>query len=244
MSIITHRFKGDSLSYDEMDDNLDLLNDGGRLNDVLYYSAGTYVYTKPEELKFIIVRMVGGGGGGAGCPATGTSQQAVGGPGGGAGYTEKKILAADLAASETVTVGAGGAGGVGAEIGDTGGTSSFGTHCSATGGTGGGTQTAQSSTLNIQANSGAAGYGTGGNLNMYGEKGPRATLISTLGLFLPTGAAPVFGATTIASSVNGNGSGGAGRGSGGTGGQNSGPSQPARTGGNGSGGIMIIEEYF
>jgi Glycine-rich domain len=94
-------------------------------------------WTKLGSLLYVQVQLVGGGGGSGGNPATNASSQACSAGGGGGGYVSMIIQAADLLASETVTVGAGGAAGNGNNPGGTGGTSSFGSHCSATGGSGG-----------------------------------------------------------------------------------------------------------
>lgn len=118
----------------------------GRLLNTNYYPAnGTYTKATNNP-GYIIVEMVGGGGGGGNAAATGG--------GGGGGYTRKKILASALAASETVTIGLAGT------IAGTGGTSSFGTFCSASGGTAGSNQFG-----------GVGGIGSSGDLNIKGAGG-------------------------------------------------------------------------
>lgn len=107
----------------------------GELRSVQYYtSSGSHTWTKPTGLKRVRVYVTGGGGGGRGNISNG-------GTGGGGGGTAIKVIeAASLGSTETVTVGAAGAAGnntnAGVNAGD-GGTSSFGSHCSATGGSGG-----------------------------------------------------------------------------------------------------------
>jgi hypothetical protein len=69
----------------------------------IYTSDDTW--NKPANLDFVVVEVVGAGGGSGGCPATGAGEQ-VASAGGGAGATAiKKIAAASLGATETVTVG-------------------------------------------------------------------------------------------------------------------------------------------
>jgi hypothetical protein len=99
--------------------------------------------------SFVKVRVVGGSGG------HGNSTSAAGG--GGGGGSEKTIPDADLASGETVT--SGGAGFITTNAG----TSSFGSHCSATGGT----------SLNTTGPS-DGGVGTGGDLNITGQRGVNA----------------------------------------------------------------------
>src|SRR5690606_1045796 len=79
---------------------------------VYFTSSGTFDKGDYPGLKAIMVEMVGGGGGAGGSAATGANQTAAA-PGGGAGaYARSFILESDLASSEAVTVGTGGAGGV------------------------------------------------------------------------------------------------------------------------------------
>lgn len=81
-------------------------------------------------LKYIIVEVLGGGGGG--CYDSAVNN--IGGGGGGGGYCRALIPVGDLSATETITIGAGGA--AGTTAGTSGGTSSFGAHATATGGAG------------------------------------------------------------------------------------------------------------
>jgi len=121
------------------------LSTSGLLINTNYYTSSS-TYTKAtNNPTYIIVEMVGGGGGGG--------NGFIGG-GGGGGYARKKILASALSASETVTVGTGGA------IGVAGVTSSFGSFCSASGG----------STTTV-APGGAGGIGSNGDLNIRGQGG-------------------------------------------------------------------------
>jgi Glycine-rich domain len=102
---------------------------GGAAGDIQTFdSSGTW--TKPSTGTIAMLECWGGGGGryaGAG----------YGGGGGGGGYNSKWIALSSLGATETVTVGAGGAGRSSDTAGGTGGTSSFGTQLYAYGGGGG-----------------------------------------------------------------------------------------------------------
>lgn len=197
-------------------------------------------WTKPANLKFVIVEVQGGGGGGGGASATGSGQFAIGVGGAGGAYCRKKILAADLAASETVTVGVGGTAGAAPGNGGTGGTSSFGTHCSADGGGGGnngGNAAANEAGLLLVGLSGASiPTATGGDINVNGGQGA----------FSAGGAAggSYGGASRIGGSL-GNGFPGLVYGGGGSAGVNRDPSiGTARSGGAGAAGIVIVHEYF
>ena len=113
-----------------------------------FSSSGTW--TKPAGLSYIIVEIIGGGGNGG----NGNSGSDSGSGGGAGGYSKKIIEAADLAATETVTVGAAGN------------TSSFTidsvTGFQATGGTNG---------TSGGDKGGEGGVGSGGDLNFYGGEG-------------------------------------------------------------------------
>lgn len=112
----------------------------------VFTASGTW--TKPVGLPDdaeVFVEAWGAGGGGG---DSGASIRSAGG--GGGSYVCRKFRAGDLASSETVTVGAGGAKGTNGTAGATGGSSSFGTHLTAYGGGGG------------YANSATGGGGGGG----------------------------------------------------------------------------------
>lgn len=124
---------------------------------VVFTSSGTW--TKDAGLKYIIVEGVGGGSG----------NDTDGEDGGSAGgYFKKLILAADLGATETVTIGAGG---LAQGTPTNGGATSFGAHCTGNGGTAGGAGgTATGGDLNIQGQQGESGSsGTGGNYAIGGS---------------------------------------------------------------------------
>ena len=120
-------------------------------------AGGTYTWTKPANCTKVLVYVTGGGGG---CRC---NDNAYRGAGGGGGGTAIKFIDVTNVSSVTVTVGGGGSYARGGGKGGTGGTSSFGTYCSATGGTGGQTDSPYEG--------GKGGYATGGDINIPGGSG-------------------------------------------------------------------------
>lgn len=123
----------------------------GLKNFVVFSTAGVSTWTVPDELKSgrkAKVTVIGAGGSGG---------RSGGGGGGGGGGKAVKLV--DLTGIESVpiTVGAGGAkaaAGTTSIPGNSGGSSSFGTFCSATGGSGGG-----------NVSGGSSGIGVNGDIN-------------------------------------------------------------------------------
>lgn len=201
----------------------------GRLvNTRVFTSSGTY--TPTPGTKRIRVTITGGGGGGGGCKAI-SNNETFFGAGGGAGGTviTTLILTKD---SYPVTIGAGGAGGVSATNGLKGGDSSFGSVI-APGGEGGGkagiTNTnggngGVPSTGGINIIGGNGGDGQSGNIGVSGE-----------------GGTSYWGGGGRAGA--GGGVSGKAYGSGGGGAYDAGYSGTSMTGGKGSAGICIIEEF-
>ena len=207
----------------------------------LFTSSGTW--TKPSGCRFIKVTCVGGGGAGGGATAA-ASQLAVGFAGsGGAGCI--KWLNATSLTSETVTIGAAGSGGSGA--GGSGGASSFGSHCSAGGGLGG-----TASWLSSGTSAGAwSCYGvaqataTGGDVNRNGASPPGAmTRTSGTSGSSAGGAEGPFGLGAGGPPRGPGTSGDAATGFGAGGGAGCANSATNRTGGNGSQGVVIVEEFY
>jgi hypothetical protein len=190
---------------------------------VVFTGSGTW--TKDTGLQYIIVEVIGGGGNGS------TRTTAGAGGGGGAGaYSKKVLLASEVDATETVTVGA------------VAGTSSFtnnGTTVQSTGGT---------SVASNTVTGGAGGTATGGEVNISGQAGGIGQTVASTELggdgassqlgtggispqAVPTGSGTSY--SGIAATGYGAGGSGSVRGSSGT-----------PTGGAGSAGIVIVTEYY
>lgn len=100
------------------------LNGGALLNIQTFLSSGTY--TPTTGMAFVIHEVLSGGGGGGGCPTTGSNQQAVAGGGQGGNWGRGVLTAAQIGASQVITVGGAGSGGAGSSNGFAGGNSSIG----------------------------------------------------------------------------------------------------------------------
>lgn len=172
-------------------------------------------WTMPEGAKAVHVIAVGGGaGGGSGRRGAAGTVRCGGGGGGGGGLSFRTIPAAVLSATETVTVGTGGAGGTAITANDTdgnagtgGGLTTFGTHVKAftTSGGGGGTATAGtaggSGAGQFAGAAGAAASGSGG----VGGTGPNTSGVGGGGAGggITSGDSPsAGGAGSLAVSVN------------------------------------------
>lgn len=193
------------------------------------------IWTKPANLKYIVVEMVGGGGGGSG---TGGSRGNIGSGGGAGGYSKKIISSSLLGLTENITVGIGGSGG--ASIGNPGlnGTnSSFSNYCSATGGSGG-----LPPSSNGQGGNG--GLGIDGDINITGKGGSSGASIGNTGIGVGGGSGgnSYFGGGAPGSGLDSDGITSNNYGGGGSGGSYINTSR--KNGGNGSGGIVIITEYY
>ncbi|OAM77688.1 glycine-rich domain-containing protein [Devosia elaeis] len=202
----------------------------------VFTSSGTW--TKPAGCAAVRVRVVGAGGGGGGVTG-GASQAAAAGGGGGGGYAEKWITSA-LGATETVTIGAAGTGGAaGANNGNAGGATSFGAHVIANGGGGGTAMTAGTSATTGAP--GAGGAGSGGDLNVPGSPGDRGIRSSDSVIVGARGGDSQLG---YGAQNQGNNAGSNGTGYGAGGGGAATISDTNRAGGNGTAGVVIVEEYY
>lgn len=192
----------------------------------VFTSSTTYNKTGGAVVALAIV--IGAGGGAAGVnSATGAGSNGAGG----GGCSIKRIDLTGIS-SETVTVGTGGtAGGTAPTAGSNGGTSSFGSHCSATGGSGTG--------ISGSSEAGAAGVGSGGDINLKGGGGEHSNAGSTGG---HGGNAPFGGGGGRGFSV-GSSNGEAGGNYGGGGGGAYDLSGFGRSGGAGADGIVYVLEF-
>jgi len=125
--------------------------DGIIIGKQVFTASGTY--TPTAGMECCIIECVGGGGGGNGKTGSGGVLMTAAG-GGSGGYSRKLATAADIGASQVVTIGAGGAGGsyVGDAPGAGGGDTSVGTLCIAKGAT-------SSSSWHLGGNGGPPGTG-------------------------------------------------------------------------------------
>jgi hypothetical protein len=231
---------------DASDVNEFLVNNGYQILETLYLTSST-TFTKATYplLRAIKVTAIGAGGGGAGAPTTGAGQVAFGGGGGGGGAAESFILANDLGASETVTIGAGGAGGAaGQNNGSAGGSTSFGTVCSADGGGFGSSMAAASVPVAGGAN-GGGGEATVGDLLIRGGDGGRTVGFSAAVNYIrsPGGPSGKFTQANVFLTSTGNGVTGKNPGSGGGGSGNLQNVATARSGADGENGLVILELY-
>lgn len=160
---------------DAVDADVQALSDGYRLAAIVHFtSSGTFTKGSYAGIKAVEVEVIGGGGGSGFAATTNSSQISFGRGGAGGAYAHGFILAAALASSETVTVGAGGtAGSSGTPDGGNGGDSSFGTLVTAGGGQGGNDATASNvSTGNsFLRNAGGSPGGSAFDIGVPGEGG-------------------------------------------------------------------------
>lgn len=174
--------------------------------------TSSFTWAKPANLKYLVIEVVGGGGSGGG-GSGGTSNNGGGGCGG--GYAKEVLFPQEVGATETVTVGAGGAGSTSFGGGNQGGTSSFGSYLSATGGGGG--QGGSSGGLGCTT----PGSGSGGDVNLSGGQGTNSGSIQ--------GRVGIGGVSVLGSAAGGGSNGGASN---------------AVDSSAGAAGMVIITEYY
>ena len=217
----------------------------GELRSVQVFTAdGTY--TKPAGLVRAMVEVVSAGGGSGGCGATAANSVSSSGGGGGGGYSRELLEASAIGATETVTIGAGGiAGASGNNAGGAGGTTSFGALLSATGGSAGGGAGATPDDRNGGAG-GGEGVGSGGDIDGTGTPGGNGLSLGIVGVAIGgKGGSSIAGGggRDVASSSSSVGDPGGNYGAGASGAA-LGFSQSAGAGSAGTGGLIIVMEYF
>jgi hypothetical protein len=172
--------------------------------------SSTGNFTVPAGVTAVDVELWGGGSG-----SWASVSGSPGGGGSGGGYARKRVTGLTPLGTVAVTVGAAGAGGTTGPLAPTaGGTTSFGSYCSASGGSINGNDT-----TSVPPFGNKGGVGSGGDLNLYGSDGGNAT-----GYYggMGGGAAHGSGINATANGVGiagyapGGGASGAGTGSGGT----------------------------
>jgi hypothetical protein len=246
----------DTITTENLDPALEtLINNSaasGRLLARLAFTvSGSFTKATYPTAERIDVQCVGGGGGGGACQATGAGEESMGSFGGAGAWASRSIDVATLSASETVTVGAGGAAGGFPGAAGTGGASSFAAgeayQVVAPGGEGGNAMSAGIGFTSSTGGDGGANSGTDGDLTSGGNAGENATRVNEAGTarIIPQGTSGdgFFGGAVRAPTPGLSGINGDGYGSGASGGRN-GPSNGSnRPGGTGSGGIVIVEVY-
>lgn len=210
-----------------------------------YTSTGANTHTKDWDALYAVVAVQAAGGSGGGAQGTGGGQYSAGSGGGGGGYSKKKIDAASYAATETATVGAGGATATAGGNGNAGGSSSFGSHCTATGGSAG-ASIAPIASDTFSGTAPAGGVGSGGDVNVYGDNGePGFVSGSSTAVKGGSGGASYFSGSVKENVITGQSNGTAGRVyGGGSSGAANGASQGAATGAAGANGIVIVTEFY
>lgn len=211
------------------------------LNIQTFEASGTYTPT-PGMARCKVTSTGGGGGGGAADANDGSSAAAAGG--GGAGGTCIEVFsAADVGASQTVTIGAGGAGGVASTgaTGTSGGNTTFGSLHTATGGAGG---TGIQTTSGAAVSGGLGGLPTGGLINVAGGDGSSGTTDGVNIALGGHGGASIWGGGGLGAVTSTTGAGTAARAFGAGGGGAAAVNSNEAAGGAGKGGIVVVEEYF
>ena len=210
----------------------------GGLHSFQIFTSGTAAtYTRPSNVKSILIEVVGAGGGGGGSTG-GAGTSSFGGPGGAGGYA--RLFVASASSTYTYTVGAGGAGGTaGNNVGSTGGTTTFSaSSLQATGGAGGNGSASSAAPQNVIG--GAGGVGSNGDINIAGNMGSWSAVIVSGSVGIPgSGGGGYFGGS-VATTGLGAGQAGKGFGSGGGGGLST---TTSFAGGAGAGGLIIVWEF-
>lgn len=214
----------------------------GRFLGTSVLTSASANFTTQASTVTIRIRGVAGGGGGAGCTSV-AAAAAAGGGGGGGGYIEKTVTVTPNTAY-AYTCGAAGAGASGA-LGGNGVDSTFvvgATTYTAKGGTGAPVATALTTPSSYKGGLGGT-VSTNGDLNSSGEPGHNGHITVTA---TPTGASGAGGSSPFGAgggpiSAVGNGLNAIGFGGGG-GGSMTGASA-VRTGGNGSAGCWVVDEF-
>lgn len=199
-------------------------------------------FTTSAATNTLRVRMVGAGGGGGGATSNASNISAAGG-GASGGYAEKTFTVTPSTAY-TYQIGAGGPGGInGANAGNNGTNTFFvvgATNVVANGGPGG--AAAPAAGANVLRQGGALpAQSTSGDLNAAGETGGFGYSITTTTALSGCGGSSLFGGGGLATNANGNGAAAVNFGSGGAGALTVGAANA--TGGLGSIGVIIVDEF-
>jgi hypothetical protein len=207
---------------------------------VTAFTAGG-TYTKDAKAKFVFVQVQGGGGGGGGAKASSGANQGIGGLGSPGAYAEAWFTAANVSATETITVGAAGSAGSSSPTdGGDGGQSSFGTKVVAPGGSGGaGANSTGGAVTGANGAPASAPSFTGTSFGRLLHIG--ATSTNQSGFLRPDNSHFGISGTQV-SAGSGAGTAGSGYGAAGGGGRYS--NNGSNAGGAGGAGVVIITEIF
>lgn len=209
----------------------------------VYLESGSGTYNPPAAVSQLKVEVQGAGGGGAGVPSTSASQGAASGSGGSGGYSQ--ITISNPSASYTYDIGIAGTGGSAGQNGGNDGTATTFTDgvsvniiCNP--GTGGVSMAATATSGS--AGGGVGGTATGGDFNVNGVRGGTGFITDGDRAELSNGGNSYLGLGATGR-ISANGTDASGYGAGGSGANNN-ANNGAKPGGNGSGGIIIIEEIY
>lgn len=209
-------------------------------------TVGASSYIPTPGMLFVDVEGVGGGGAGGGAVNPTAGNVALGAPGASGSYGRSIYTAAQIGASQAVTVGAGGIG-VSSTTGGVGGTTSLGALLTLPGGSGGLSSAAGGVVTPslLGGNTGtSAPTGTNLNANTGFPGGPSiAMAATTVGSYGGQGGGNLLGIPTPFAGANTAGNPGTGYGTGGSGLCILNGSGPAN-GPNGAAGVLIIREYI
>lgn len=206
--------------------------------------TSTQTWSQTTDARYYEIEVVGAGGGGAGAPSAAAGQMSLGGGGGYGSRAVARVDAEDLAATESIVIGAAGSAGSGASDGGDGGTTTFGSILSAAGGKGGKYGTATAAPKGVLG--GVGGIATLGTFLINGAPGGFAfgsgdDAIGGVGGSGPWGGGGLGGRTNGTGSFPG--SAGTGYGSGGGGACVHGSASLA-AGGVGRQGAVFVTAYF
>ncbi|WP_292970844.1 hypothetical protein [Pantoea sp. UBA4549] len=215
----------------------------GRLINIQIFTASG-VYTPTAGAKKCIIEAVSGGGGGGSVINISSGQTAVGNGGVSGEYVKAPLLTAQ---AKNMIIGSPGAGGTSGNPGGAGGVTSVGNLISLRGGSGGGAGAA--STTNTIGTTSGSPTGTFAypidSVYQGNSLGPRGVIVNPRvsgGALAGTGGSSPFGKGGDGTNVSSSGNDASGNGAGGAGAINIGASA-TRTGGAGTGGLVIIWEY-
>lgn len=210
------------------------------------FSAGG-TYTPTTGMVYAIAELCGSGGGSGGVAATGAATSAAAAGGSAGSYAKVLLTAAQVGASQTITIGAAGAAGTaGANSGGNGNTTSIGTLVSCPGGIGGGGSSAQAAIVISAAPTGANAactVSTGTSIaSLNGGPGEYGIVLSTTSGIGGSGGSTPLGAGGKATATGNAGAAGTGFCSGASGPAFNNAASSAGTAG--QGGDLVITEFI